>query len=155
MRYTFTVPDSVTAPPAVQSTQDGRYTATNTEFGTAIADGDYYHCGVVFTAPDSGRVALYWSGGIRNLAEADTPVAYLSAEVRTGPVVGSGTVVLAAHDSRTIRINCAGAQTMRSGAAHVLSGLAPAQLYNARILHRVTSNTGEFFYRGLIVEPMH
>lgn len=154
MRYSLTVPDSVMVPPAVQSTQDGRYTAVNTDFGTAIADGDYYHCGVVFTAPASGRVALYWSGGIRNLAEADTPVAYLSPEVRTGPVVGSGAVVLGAHDSRTSRINCEGAQTMRAGAMHVLSGLTPAQMYNARILHRVTSNTGEFFYRGLIVEPM-
>ncbi|HEX6686534.1 MAG TPA: alkaline phosphatase D family protein [Candidatus Limnocylindrales bacterium] len=154
MRYSFTVPDVVTVPAAVQSTQDGRYTATITEFGTAIADGDYYHCGVVFTAPPSGRVTLMWSGGIRNLADAETPVAYLSPEVRTGPVVGSGSVVLTAHDSRTVRINCGGVQTMRAGAAHLVTGLVPGRLYNARILHRVTSNTGEFFYRGLIAEPV-
>jgi len=81
-------------------------------------------------------------------------VAYLSPEVRTGAVVGSGTVVLAAADARTVRANLEGTQTIRAGATHVLSGLAPGQPYNAWILHRVTSSTGEFFYRGLIVEPI-
>jgi PhoD-like phosphatase len=154
MRYSFTVPDVITVPPAAQSTQDGRYTATNTTFGTAVAGGEYFHCGVVFTAPPSGRVVLYWSGGIRNLAATESPVAYLSPEVRTGPIVGSGTVVLPPHDGRTVRINSPGVQTMRAGSMHALSGLTPGQIYNARILHRVTSNTGEFFYRGLIVEPV-
>ncbi|HZM78390.1 MAG TPA: hypothetical protein VFC19_21910 [Candidatus Limnocylindrales bacterium] len=81
-------------------------------------------------------------------------MAYLSPEVRTGPVVGSGTVVLLAADSRTVRANLEGVQTIRAGASQVLSGLAPGQVYNAWILHRVTSSTGEFFYRGLIVEPV-
>jgi hypothetical protein len=51
--------------PAVQSVQDGRYTATGTQFDTAVAGGDYSHSGVVFTAPQSGRAAIYWSGAVR------------------------------------------------------------------------------------------
>jgi hypothetical protein len=154
MRYSFTVPDGDPVP-AVQSVQNGLYQATNTTYGTAFVSGtDYYHCGVAFTAPPSGRVAIHWSGALRNIAPSSSPVAYLSPEVRTGPVVGSGTVVLAAADTRTVRSNLDGEATIRAGASHVLSGLTPGQLYNARILHRVTSSTGEFFFRGLIVEPV-
>lgn len=153
MRHTLAIPDGDPVP-AVQSVQPGLYSAIATTYSSvAEAGGEYYPCGVVFTAPPSGRVALHWSGALRNLATGDTPVAYLSPEVRTGPVVGSGTLVLPASDSRTVRANLEGIQTIRAGASHVLSGLAPGQVYNAWILHRVTSNTGEFFYRGLIVEP--
>lgn len=141
------------APATVQNVRDGRYTATNTTFGTTIAGGDYTHCAVVFTAPESGRVLIHWSGGVRNLSTNNAPVAYLSPQVRTGSTVGSGTIVLNASDARTVRVNAAGAQTVRAGATHLLAGLTPGATYNARILHRVTSNTGEFFYRGLIVAP--
>jgi hypothetical protein len=142
-------------PATVQDTQDLRYTATNTTFGTAAIEADRYaHCQVVFVAPESGRVIIHWSGALRNLSMNETPVAYLSPEVRTGATPGSGTVVLPASDARTVRANFAGGvQTIRAGASHLLSGLTPGASYNARILHRVTSSTGEFFYRGLIVTP--
>ncbi|HEX6686535.1 MAG TPA: hypothetical protein VF062_27435 [Candidatus Limnocylindrales bacterium] len=143
------------APASVQDVQDLRYTATNTTYGTAAVEPDrYVHCEVVFVAPESGRVIVHWSGALRNLSAAETPVAYLSPEVRSGATPGSGGVVLPAHDARTVRCNFAGAaQTIRAGASHLLSGLTPGESYNARILHRVTSSTGEFFYRSLIVTP--
>lgn len=154
MRYAFTVPDLITTPATVQATQSPLYTATNTDFGAAVTGGDYYPCGVVFTAPPSGQVMIHWSGALRNLANTETSVAYLSPEVRTGGTVGSGAVVLAASDARTVRCNLVGVQTIRAGSAHLLSGLTPGVVYNARLVHRVTSNVGEFFYRGVIVEPV-
>lgn len=147
---------AVTALPAtVQSVQDSRYTAVNTTFGTASVDPALYaHCEVVFVAPPSGRVIIHWTGALRNLSSNESPVAYLSPEVRSGAAPGSGTVVLAASDARTVRCNFAGGvQTIRAGASHLLSGLVPGASYNARMLHRVTSSTGEFFYRSLIVVP--
>lgn len=147
-------PQMVAAATTVQDVQDLRYTATNTTFGTAANEADrYVHCEVVFIAPESGRVIIHWSGALRNLSASESPVAYLSPEVRSGATPGSGSVVLPAADARTVRCNFAGAQTIRAGASHLLSGLTPGAAYNARILHRVTSSTGEFFYRGLIVAP--
>jgi hypothetical protein len=142
-------------PATVQSVQDSRYSAINTTYGTAAVDPALYaHCEVVFVAPPSGRAIIHWSGALRNLSDSESPVAYLSPEVRAGATPGSGTVVLPPADVRTVRCNFAGAiQTVRAGASHMLSGLTPGATYNARILHRVTSSTGEFFFRSLIVAP--
>src|SRR5690606_35617729 len=125
----------------------------NTSYGTASTGGSYAHCAVVFTAPDTGRVLIHWAGGVRNLDSDGSAVAYLSPEVRTGGTIGSGSVVLAASDSRTVRSNLGGNHTIRAGVTHLLSGLTPGATYNARILHRVTSQTGQFFQRSLIVAP--
>lgn len=147
-------PRLLQVPETVQSVETGRYSAVITEFGTAFTVGDYADCAVVFTAPDTGRVLIHWSGAPRSLADETTPVAYISPEVRAGGVVGSGTVVLIADDARTVRTNLTGPQqAVRAGAAHLVSGLTPGSVYNARLLHRVTSQTGEFFHRTLIVAP--
>jgi hypothetical protein len=140
-------------PATVQNTQSSLYSATNNTYGTQSSSGSYTHCAVVFTAPETGRVIIQWSGGVRNIASGSSPVAYLSPEVRAGGTVGSGTVVLGSNDARSVRTNLAGSATVRAGAAHLLAGLVPGNSYNARILHRVTSQTGEFFQRGLIVAP--
>lgn len=142
------------APETVQSVETGRYSAVITEFGTAYTVGDYADCAVVFTAPDTGRVLIHWSGAPRSLSDETSPVAYISPEVRVGGVVGAGTVVLIADNARTVRTNLTGPQqAVRAGAAHLLSGLTPGSVYNARLLHRVTSEIGEFFHRTLIVAP--
>ena len=149
-------PAAAAEPPAtVQNVQDSRYSAINTTYGTAVVDPALYaHCEVVFIAPPSGRVIIHWSGALRNLSASESPVAYLSPEVRSGGTPGSGTIVLPAADARTVRCNFAGSvQTIRAGVWHLLSGLTPGGAYNARMLHRVTSSTGEFFYRSLIVTP--
>jgi hypothetical protein len=140
-------------PATVQAEHGSLYSATNTSFGTASTGGSYAHCAVVFTAPDTGRVLIHWSGGVRNLDADGSAVAYISPEVRTGGTVGSGTVVLAPSDARTVRTNLGGTHTVRAGATHLLTGLTGGATYNARILHRVTSSTGEFFQRALIVAP--
>lgn len=140
-------------PATVQDVHTAKYEANNTEFGTAHIDGSYADCAVVFTAPESGRVLIHWSGAPRNVSSHPKPVAYLSPEVRTGDVVGSGSVVLAANNRRSVRNNLAGSETVRAGAAHLLSELTPGAQYNARILHRVTSGSGEFFHRTIIVAP--
>lgn len=140
-------------PATVQATHDDLYSATNKSYGTTSTTGDYADCAVMFTAPSTGRVLIHWSGGVRNLDADGSACAYLSPEVRTGGTIGSGTVVLAATDSRTVRTNLGGIHTVRAGATHMLAGLIGGATYNARILHRVTSSTGVFFYRALIVAP--
>jgi hypothetical protein len=62
--------------------------------------------------------------------------------------------VLSPDDRRSVRSNLEGREAVRAGASHFLSGLTPGVTYNARMLHRVTSQTGEFFHRGVIVEPV-
>jgi hypothetical protein len=153
MRYTMIVGDGI-APRAVQNTQSTLYTAVNNTYGTQSTSGGYSDCVVVFTAPESGRAMIHWSGGVRNIAAASGPVAYLSPEIRAGATAGVGTVLLAADDTRSVRTNLAGNETVRAGASHTLvTGLTPGAAYNVRILHRVTSQTGEFFQRGLLVAP--
>lgn len=153
MRYVFTVPDQVDLPATVQNTQPSKFAASNTTFGTGFVSGSYRDCGVVFIAPPSGRVVLHWSGGARISTASATSVAYLSPEVRTGGVVGSGTVVSAPDGRRSRRSNIADVGSVRAGSSYLLAGLTPEVTYNARMLHCVTSLAGEFFQRGLIVEP--
>lgn len=148
------VDPTIQATQTVQSVETALYTASNTTFGTAHVSGSYADCAVVFTAPETGRVLVHWSGAPRNTAASNSPVAYLSPEVRSGGSVGSGSVVLGANDRRSVRSNLAGSHTVRAGASHLVTGLTPGSTYNARILHRVTSQSGEFFHRGLIVEPL-
>lgn len=140
-------------PATVQAVHTALYQATITTYSTTASAGDYADCAVVFTAPDTGRVLIHWSGAPRNIADGGSPVAYLSPQVRAGGTIGSGSVVLDADDRRSVRSNLTGSEGVRAGASHLLSGLTPNTTYNARILHRVTSQTGEFFHRTLIVAP--
>jgi hypothetical protein len=145
---------SVEWPATVQNVQGLRYTATDTTYDSTSTDpAQYVHCEVVFVVPPSGRVMVHWSGALRNLSGSESPVTYLSPEVRSGATFDSGAMVLASADARTVRCNLADAQTIRAGASHLLSGLTPGATYSARMQHRVTSSTGEFFYHGLIVAP--
>lgn len=146
-------PASAVPPATVQSVETALYEANNNTYGTASIGGTYAHCQVVFTAPDSGRVLLLHSGAPRNISSGSSPVAYISPEVRTGTTPGSGTVVLAASDTRSVRSNLTGSETVRAGASFLLSSLTAGASYNVRLLHRVTSSSGQFFHRTLIVAP--
>jgi len=136
-------------PPAVSAAESATFEATSTSYTTTATSGTYAEVAVVFTAPTSGRVKTSVAARLINSSTGGTLV---TAEVRTGSTIGSGTVVDSALDAA----GCShyGATFARAGINRMLSGLTPGASYNARLLHRVTANTGTFSMRELIVEPL-
>lgn len=126
--------------------------ATNdTESSTVYVAGDN-PAGTAFTAPPSGKVI------IRCYHQIDLPTTTASAfgsfVLRTGATVGSGTVVRAAHDDRSITIGPA--TTGASGEMSWLEvGLTPGSSYNVQTAQRVTAGSSIIFeHRRLLVEPV-
>jgi hypothetical protein len=126
--------------------------ADETGFSNTTYGGGANTCGVAFVAPTSGRVkvevyAYFESNGAQQ--------AYVSAAVRQGGVIGSGTVVEAASDTRCLTSQTAGDD--RAGVVYrYISGLTPGNTYNARAEHRVDSGggTGDIFNRTILVTPL-
>lgn len=116
---------------------------------------------IVFTAPPSGVVLV----SLYNFVQLETSstalrAVYGSFEVRSGNVVGSGTVILAANVIRAISCRCNGAGTQVSTAASLLSpvtGLTPGAEYNVRTLGAVSATGGltlaNSAHRSLTVIP--
>lgn len=105
---------------------------------------------VVFVAPTSGKVMVHSSAYLdQSSATART---YLSWIIRTGGSIGSGTVFLFAGDAQAIsNLNT---DDITVGRGYLISGLTPLATYNIRQAGRVTSGTGEFQNRHLVVEPV-
>lgn len=130
--------------------QGASFDCTNTSFGTTATGGSYVDCACTFTAPSSGAVLIH-SGG-RMINSSSTSGTLLSPEVRTGDTIGAGTIVDAAGDNHGPANY--GSTFMRFGISHPLTGLTPGNVYNARLLHRVSAGTGSIAYRTLIVIPV-
>ncbi|WP_433406888.1 hypothetical protein [Streptomyces sp. CA-146814] len=137
------------SPPAVAASASASYDATNTGYGVASSAGSYTEVAVVFVAPTSGRVQYSLSARLINSGTAGSLV---TAEVRTGSTIGSGTVVDSPTDATGV--SHYGATLARAGISHFLSGLTPGDSYNVRLQHRVTGGTGSFAMRELIVVPL-
>lgn len=114
------------------------FTTSNTPASTA------------FVAPSSGRVLIHNSAYLDNSSAAART--YLSWILRTGAVIGSGTVIQVAADSTAIENLSTDDATV--GRAYLVTGLTPLGSYNVRQAGRVTSGTGEFQNRHLVVEPV-
>lgn len=105
---------------------------------------------VAFVAPTSGKVLIHNSAYLdQSSAAART---YLSWILRTGASIGSGTVVQSAIDANAIE-NLSDADAT-IGRTIMVSGLTANSSYNIRQAGRVTSGTGEYQNRHLIVEPV-
>jgi hypothetical protein len=139
-------------PVTVSSLVSSSFDATAITYGTATTGGTYSDCAVVFVAPDSGQVTVYTSGRMVNTGS--TTGSLLAPETRLGGTIGVGTVVEAAAD--TNGASHYGNTFCRAGVTHLLSGLTPGTTYNTRILHRLSTATGDtatFANRELIVQP--
>jgi hypothetical protein len=115
------------------------YTVTNlqtTDFPTTTS-GTYVslgiQCGQAFTAPASGVVKIDWAAELKTGTAAQ--VAAATIEVRTGAVVGSGTVVYAASDSNPLAQNT-NTNIATAAAMTPVTGLTPGASYNARLMFR-------------------
>jgi hypothetical protein len=126
--------------------------ADETGFSNTTYGGGSNACGVAFVAPTSGRVRVDWYAYFESNGAQQV---YVSAAVRQGGVIGSGTVVEAATDTRCLTSQTA-ADDRAGGMYRYISGLTAGQTYNARVEHRVDSGggTGDMFNRTILVTPL-
>jgi len=130
----------------VQHTDSG--TVTSTTF-TADRTGTSNEAGIAFVAPNSGKVIVHIKAGLFN--SNATPYNVASYEVRTGAVVGSGTVVVAADTGRGLQTY--GTTETRFGATFLVTGLTAGSSYNAQLMYLTQTNTMTVDRPGIIVEP--
>lgn len=116
--------------------------------------------GVAFTAPPSGKVYVTIRCSLGTNSVTSTTGAWLGFEVRTGTTIGSGTVVLAADDtraagpSRPFNTN-AGFKYHPASARELVSGLTAGTSYHVRTMFRSeTGATAAVLNRSVLVEPV-
>lgn len=114
--------------------------------------------GVSFVAPQSGAVDITVGGSIQSDSNATSIL--LGYEVRSGNVVGTGSVILSAGFTRAIRSSAAvisGAPAFEGGChSRVLSGLAPGASYNVRTMHWLSSaGSGSVGARQITVKSVY
>ena len=115
--------------------------------------------GVAFTAPPSGVVFVHVMGWIGSSSTTIGRRSYLTAEVRNGAVVGSGTVFDSAQDSQAAVHDCpstaAGTKYSYGSVRYAVSNLTPGNIYNATTVIRSdnVADTSATFRRRVLVEP--
>lgn len=109
--------------------------------------------GTSFTAPTSGAVKITWSA--KFALGSDTNLTYVSAEVRTGSVVGSGSVVSAAADDSSLELGQASTTRLQASRVRPVTGLTAGSTYNVSLWHHTTAaDNATLYQRDVLVEPM-
>lgn len=121
-------------------------TTTSTSFTQVMSPAGL--CGVAFVAPQSGKIYISMNNEISNSGANFTLTSY---SIRTGSVVGSGTLFQAASQDETIRNDST--TIHRYGVGSFASGLTPGQTYNIVLEHSVQLGTGTFTRRRVVVLP--
>lgn len=134
-------------PPSAADTQNTVGTTLSTTYTATLTGG--VAAGVAFVAPTSGNVVIHWGAVILNSTTQST---YAAPQVRTGNVVGSGTVVFTVTDDSSLSITGTGIGN-RWGASLYISGLTAGADYNVQMLHRVTGGTGTTSRKHIVVVP--
>jgi hypothetical protein len=134
-------------PPSQSDFQATSGTTTSTTYTATLTGGTA--CGLVFTAPTSGRVLVCNNTAIVNSA---TQATYCSFAIRAGGSIGSGTVFLSEADGHAI-LNTT-TSNARYGTTRVVEGLTPGSTYNAQQLFRVAASTGTYVNKSLHVIPL-
>lgn len=116
--------------------------ATNTTLTGAGATA----CSLTFVAPLSGKVDIINTAQVSNSGAAITLCGF---EVRTGAVVGSGTVFLASSIPNALYSSA----NTRASVVTEVSGLTPGATYNVQQTFFVTGNTGSYENKTLAVRP--
>ena len=108
-------------------------------------------CGVAFEAPPSGAVKVEWYCYFRS---DSTNFVFVSAAVRNGGVIGSGSPHTSATDMRSLVSEQGGIDTAGT-AIRFVSGLMPGRIYNAVIEFRTSGGgTGDILNRVICVTPV-
>lgn len=135
---------------SIGSTTD-ELTFTNTTFQPGASP-----VGVAFTAPASGEVLIHYTFQIQSNINGQS--AFGSCEVRSGAVVGSGTLAgTAANSDRSITtskaVNASAPALIQASRTVRYLGLTPGAAYNVRLLHCVDGGSGSVTYREVVVQP--
>lgn len=109
--------------------------------------------GLSFVAPSSGRV-LVTIGAAMDGTVSDT-YSTMGFQIRTGAVVGSGTIVRAANDDDVIAHQ--GLSDFAGGRTTLVTGLTAATTYNVQSLYKLLNGTGTAFFarRNVIVQSVN
>lgn len=140
--------DALEAPLFLFDTQNTSGTTTSTGYTSTLSGGGAAACGIAFVAPPSGKVLIHNGCGIVN--SAGGALTFCGIYVRTGSSIGAGSDVLVPSNSDAVQHP--GTSDFRSGVAKPLSGLTPGASYNVIQVFRVSSGTGTFYDKCLIVE---
>lgn len=101
-----------------------------------------------FVAPTSGRVKVDWKATLSNSGANATLCGF---EVRSGSVLGSGSVVTAAADAAAVRNDSTVIEGF--GTHRLITGLTAGASYNAQLMFRVAAGTGTFQHLFITVTP--
>lgn len=133
------------APPTVWVEGDttGTFTSATYSAGSEVV-------GTVFTVPRSGKVMVHIAAEMDNDAAGFTIASF---SIRTGPVIGQGTILVTADDTRSILLFAT--DQMRAGSSFLIDLAAtPGSECNIRMEHRrVTLGNASMRRRLLLVRP--
>lgn len=142
------IDDTVSGIPVTQSASaSGSVDTTSLTYVTLSGDP-----GLSFVSPSSGRV-LVTIGTAMDGTVADT-YATMGFQIRTGAVVGSGTIVYAANDTDVVAHQ--GLSDFSGSRTALVSGLTAGDTYNVQALYKLLSGTGTAFFarRNVIVQSV-
>jgi hypothetical protein len=112
--------------------------------------------GAAFTAPTSGRVLVMY--GVRMRLNSATGVnVLLTAEIRTGAVVGSGTQIIAAADGFAVEVGQDANARIGGNRSMPVEGLTAGSVYNVSLWHRnatSVASAASIFDRTVQVVPI-
>lgn len=142
------IDDTISGVPITQSSSVAATVNTTSTSYVALAGNP----GLSFTAPTSGRVIIAIGAALTGSA-ADT-YAMMGFQVRTGNVIGSGTIIQAA-DNNEVVANL-GLSDIAASHVSLVSGLTSGDPYNVQVLYKLLSGTGTAFFarRNVIVQSV-
>lgn len=130
------------------------FTNTAPTAGSPVVGDDFVVC-------STGMVKVTMTAMLESLGPTTPVWTNFSFELRTGAVVGSGTLIKAADDSERSRIvlRClegVSANSISMSLVVRISGLTPGSTYNVRTMHWRSAATGDGTakYRAILVEPV-
>lgn len=130
-------------------------TTDETNFNSTVYILGGVTVGVSFRAPTSGTVQVWWSArGALNSATAQRIL--VSAEVRAGSAIGSGTQVSAASDGSSVEWGQTAGDRLQASQQRWVSGLTAGAIYNVSLWHRnavTVASAGTLFDRAITVSP--
>jgi hypothetical protein len=132
-----------------ESTDETNFNSTSYTLGGTTV-------GTTFTAPTSGRVMVTVGARVR-LNSATAVNVLVTAEVRTGGVIGSGTQVHPATDDYAVEIGQTANDRVGSDRTIPITGLTPGDTYNVSVWHRnatSAASAASIFARTVTVVPI-
>lgn len=113
--------------------------------------------GLTFTAPPSGRVYVTLSAYFQQAINGESSM--VGFALRTGAVIGSGTIVLPSNGDRALicgdAVNSGSPARLQASRRALITGLSAGTAYNVVVEMTTTAGgSNSTFYREILVEPV-